>query len=626
MSTSIDHLSDLQQLLGIELDEDLARYETLMKNTSTAEKVADGLCWFPLIVAETGYGMGDYPFLIVERTKGQGKPHQFQAGSVVSLFTEKYDDEAPVKGTVQYVDRDQLKVILYDNELPEWYDDGQIGIQLLFDMHTYKEMQIALQFTSEASRDRLAELREVLAGERKADFARLSHPLELPALNPSQNAAVNTILEANDVALVHGPPGTGKTTTLVEAIQQLAKRKRPILVCAPSNAAVDLLVERCAAKGLNAVRVGNVSRVDPQLLNHTLEHRLGDHSEAHLVKDLKRRAIEFRRMAGKYKRSFGPEERAQRKAMYKEARALSKEAVDIENNLVQDILRNADVVATTLVGSSTRPLRALTFDTLIIDEAAQALEPACWIAIRRANRVVLAGDPLQLPPTVKSDEAQRKGLGVTMIERLINTIPNVALLDVQYRMHEQIMGFSNARFYEGQLQADASVAQHLLPIAMNEPIEFIDTAGCGFEELQDDESKSLSNPEEANILQKHLDSLLNEGEPINDIGIISPYKAQVLLLREQIDTSQHTISVNTVDGFQGQERDVIYISMVRSNETATIGFLSDYRRMNVAMTRARKKLVIIGDSATFGGDQFYQEFLDYVEGIGAYRSAWEWIS
>lgn len=633
MSKSIDHLTHLQQLVNTELEDDLANYQAFMENTSLKQRVNEGVCWYPLKINQTGYGLGDYPFLIVERTQQVDGPHRFQSGKVVSLFTEQYTDEKPSKGVVHYVDRNSMKIILYENELPEWYDDGKVGLNLLFDMHSYKEMQIALQTVKDAKKDRLAELRELFLGDRKLEFSDLPHPIEIPTLNPSQNDAVNKVLEAKDIAIIHGPPGTGKTTTLVQAIKQLAKNEKTILVCAPSNAAADLLTEKVADEGMKVVRMGNISRVNESLIQHTLEAKIMARPEASTIKRIKRQAEEFRRMAGKYKRKFGREEREQRKLLYREARALSKEVIQFEDQLIDQLIREADVVTCTLVGSIGKHLKDRIFETCIIDEAAQALEPATWIPIAKANKIVLAGDPFQLPPTVKSAKAQAGGLSKTLIEHCIETKEQVSLLNVQYRMHNDIMGFSNNQFYDGELKADDSVAEHALESELNQAIEFIDTAGCGFEEVRNDDTRSLCNPDEFNILQKHLEELIvsfgDSEKP--SVGIISPYKEQVLMMRDAFSTlpdylESASVTVNTIDAFQGQERDVIYISMVRCNTDSVIGFLSDYRRMNVAMTRAKKKLVIIGDSATLGSHKFYQDFLDYVEGLSAYRSAWEYMA
>ncbi len=634
MKKSIQELADTLQLLEIEKEEEQRIYEETIKNKTLDERKKMGTSWYPLEVKKTGYALGDFPFLIVERTTLRDERHQFQAGSVVNLFSQHPDAEGKErKGVVHYSDRNKMKIILYSSPMPHWVTDGKIGIDLLFDERTFKEMEKALIQVMEAKGNRLAELREILLGHHAPSYRELARPLEIPSLNVSQNEAVNTILAAEDVAIIHGPPGTGKTTTIVQAIKQLAKVENTILVCAPSNAATDLLTERLAEQQLHVVRIGNISRVDEGILEHTLDAQLAAHPESKTIKKVKKQAQEIRRQAGKYRRKFGFQERQQRRELYQEAKELANWAVTLEDRLIDQLLTQANVVTCTLVGANNKYLERSTFRTVVIDEAAQALEPATWIPIAKAGKVLLAGDPLQLPPTVKSIEAQRKGLSKTLIEKCIDRLPRVNLLDTQYRMHEKIMGFSNAQFYQGKLKAHDSVRTTILPLTDGRPdaLEFIDTAGCGFQEQQNEKTLSRFNPDEYTLLREHLLKLIEQlpADLELSIGIISPYKEQVLYIQGQMETEDYpdtvSLSINTIDGFQGQERDVIYISLVRSNEKGEIGFLKDHRRMNVAMTRAKKKLVVIGDSATLGNHAFYRSFLEYCERQEAYGSAWEWM-
>jgi ATP-dependent RNA/DNA helicase IGHMBP2 len=433
---------------------------------------------------------------------------------------------------------------------------------------------------------------------------------------------------------VHGPPGTGKTTTLVQAILALIGRDgRQILVTAPSNTAVDLLSEKLSDLGLNVLRIGNPARVSEGQQALTLDSRIAEHPGAKEIKKLKRKAGEFRDMAHKYKRNFGPAEREQRKALFDEARNLMKDVDRIEGNILTDLLSRAQVITATLVGANHPVIRDRKFDTVVIDEAAQALEPASWIPALKARRLILAGDHCQLPPTVKSASAASGGLGVTLLEKNTLLHPEaVVLLEQQYRMHNLIMGYSSRVFYENRLKAHPTVAGHLL-FETDTPLSFIDTAGCGYEEKQ--EGTALSNPEEAAFLLKHVTLLVSEleshysGPDFPSIAIISPYRLQVQLLQELTQHSPvlrkyaNKIAVNTIDSFQGQERDIVYIGMTRSNPDNRIGFLSEIRRMNVAMTRARKKLVVIGDGATLAQTPFYSGFIDYAGQQSAWHSAWE---
>ena len=626
-----EEVQRLKSLINIERKEDFEQYSSFIKQSTLEQRRYKGVCWQPLKIVDSGYGIGDYPFLIVERTKFLDTPHQFSSGKMVSVYLVNGDDEyESVHGTINWSEKNKMKIILNSDDFPDWTHKGSIGVNRLFDEKSYKEMDRTLDALLDKSNKRARELMDKSLGKSDLFFSK-NPAFDIPHLNLSQNEAMNQVLNAQDISIIHGPPGTGKTTTIVETITQLAKKEKHILVCAPSNAATDLLAEKLSSAGLNTLRIGNISRVDPEILDLTLEEKISSHPRSKEIKQVKRKAIELRNMAGKYKRNFGKAEREQRKLMYREAKAYANEANELEDFIIDDLLNHAQVVCTTLVGANHKRLAGSLFSTVIIDEAAQALEPACWIPILKAEKVVLAGDPMQLPPTVKSAEAKKQGLSITLIEKCIQNQPEVSLLTTQYRMNEQIMSFSNQQFYAGLLEAHKSVAHHTLEdleVYSTQPIEFIDTVGTGYFEVLNQESRSIENKGEIELLEKHLGKLLSDPKfDINtSIGIISPYKAQVLAMEEHFSeewVSSYDITVNTIDSFQGQERDVIYISLARSNEDGVIGFLSDLRRMNVAMTRAKKKLVIIGDSGTLANHKFYQDFLTYTEGISAYVSAFE---
>ncbi|MCY7327999.1 MAG: AAA domain-containing protein [Saprospiraceae bacterium] len=658
------HFVRLLQLLRQEREEDQREYLRQVRERPLAERVEQGYAWYPLLVVQTGFALGEKAFVLVERTTRLHEPHQLRAGQSVNFFTTTQHVEQPERtGIIHFVERNRLKIILQARDVPDWINQGQLGVEQLFDDRSYQEMERALLKVMQAKGDRLAELRDLLTGTRHPE----SRPTELslePAsssfteeamgLNASQHAAVQAILENPNVAVIHGPPGTGKTTTLVAAIRLLCERESTVLVTAPSNTAADLLTERLATAGLNVVRIGNVSRVDEHILPHTLDAILARHPESRNIRKVKMQAAEWRRQTQRHKRTFSGEDRREREHLKQQVRELEAWATTLEARLVEQILTSAQAITCTLVGAANPLLERYKFRTCVMDEAAQALEPAAWIPILKCSRVVLAGDPFQLPPTVKSQDAAKQGLSITLIERCLELIPHqVHLLTVQYRMHQAIMDFSNQYFYGGALQAHESVRERLLSAGHSttpylESVIFIDTAGTGFEEKINrrtgkDSSRYQSkyNPEEALLVREHLLQLLPKfpASTLPSFGILSPYREQVNYL-EQLVREDATLApllvprtgevrsglaINTIDGFQGQERDVIYISLVRSNNRHEIGFLSDYRRMNVAMTRARMLLVVIGDSATIGNNPFYKAFLDYCAERGLYQTAWAYL-
>ena len=619
---SIQELGELASLLKIEREEDLSIHEAYLKKRSIQDRKQAGLTWFPLKIVETGFGLGSYPFIVVERPVDRHK-HYFQSSAPVSLFSaQQGNEEESIQGTVGYADESRMKITFYLDELPDWVDDGKLGVNLMFDSKTYDEMFRALNVLINLEKGRSKDLRDIILGNKNPEFAK-SPNVHSVLLNDSQNEALNSIIAADDVAIVHGPPGTGKTTTLVESIKFLVADGKKVMVTAPSNAAVDHLTRSIANAGVSIVRIGNLAKVEEDTTAHTLDVLLSQDRDFKQIRELKKRASEMRKMGAKYRRSFGREEAEQRKLLFQEAKNLNKEARELESYIVNKLIDQAQVIACTLIGSTHEYIRSKIFDVVVIDEAGQALEPACWVAILKAEKVVMAGDPFQLPPTVKSHEAERKGLTKTLLEKTIERLPQISLLKTQYRMHKDIMSFSNLKFYNNALEAHESVAMRGIG-GLFPSVEFIDTAGCGYAEQESEENSSRSNPEEAHLLMRHFNQLKLDLSDRSSVGVISPYRGQIDILSELFN-DEKMVTVNTIDSFQGQERDVIYLSLVRSNDRSEIGFLKDYRRMNVAMTRARMKLVVIGDSATLGNDSFYSDFLDFAEKLGAYRTAWEFM-
>ena len=633
----MDYFRQLLDLLKLERQEDRRSYDELIEKSSVTDRRANGLSWYPIAIRGTELSRGDYLTVEIERTTHKDIIHQLRFGASAALFSNHDSRNNRVEGVVAFQSGDRLKLTLRTDELPDWARDGKLGIDLLFDDYSYDEMQTALRTASALNeKNKEDHLVKILIGEKSPSFQNTVATVIRNVLNESQQRAVDKILSANELAVVHGPPGTGKTTTLVEAVKALIRQEhQKILVVAPSNTAVDLLSEKISEAGINVTRVGNPVRVSERLMSLTLDHKISEHNGTKELKKLRKRAAEFRDMAHKYKRNFGRAERDQRKALFDEARSIMKQVEQTEQYVIDDVLAKTQVITATLVGANHYTVRDLRFHTIVIDEGGQALEPACWIPILKAKKLVIAGDPYQLPPTIKSVEATVNGLGTTLLEKLITRHPDaVTLLETQYRMNETIMGFSSKIFYENKLKAHPSVAKHLL-YEGDSPLAFIDTAGCGFEEKS--EGTSTINPEEAAFLFTHLTLLVTElnarsqNGDLPTIAIISPYKEQINVLKDLLPHSPilqaygDKISINTIDSFQGQERDIVYISMTRSNTDNRIGFLSDIRRMNVAMTRARKKLVVIGDSATLSQSPFYADFISYAEKMNSYQSAWEFV-
>ncbi len=646
--TEFDHLL---RLLQIEKEEDLRQYRNKVLLTPLEERKKKGLSWYPVRINQQEIGTGENFYLTLEKMADLESNHAFQVGNSVSVFSfsERQAKTPSLSGVISALWKNNMRVALSVDELPEWLELGNIGVDLMFDTNTYDEMAKALRSVQTAQGDRLAELRDVLLGKRKAQFLEgdnlANYAGHFPHLNESQNQAIHLIRRAEDVAIVHGPPGTGKTTTLVHAVEQVLIHEKQVLVSAPSNNAVDLLTKRIAEKGLGVIRIGNPARVNEDLMHLSLEAQIAQHSDYRYLKKLRKNAEEVRKQASKFRRKFGPTEKQERRRLFQEASRMAGEAQILEKYIVDNLLNQSQVITATLLGAVNKYIRYRSFSTVFIDEAAQALEPASWIPITKAKRIVFAGDHFQLPPTVKSREAAKGGLEETLFEKVIERQKVDTMLTTQYRMHEQIMQFSNRQFYRNELQAHEQVKNHRLSdlkddVVLYPALEFIDTAGCSFEEKTNPENFSHYNPEEVNLVRKHLSRLffhlrssqVDTFQTGITVGVISPYKAQVQLLKESLyqdpELSEYLpyFSINSIDGFQGQERDVIYISLVRSNDKGQIGFLADTRRMNVALTRARKKLVVVGDSATLGQNPFYEAFLDYSQSLNLYQSAWEYIS
>ncbi|MCR4765193.1 MAG: AAA family ATPase [Bacteroidaceae bacterium] len=611
------HLQRQQLLLRMEYEYEKQEFKRQTETMGVARKVKRGMCWFPCTAGRSFYNSLNQLVIEITRSEDTDIEHGFEFGKPVCFFKQSATGDLSYYnflGTVSYADEARMVVIMPGgNAVIELQNADNLGIQLYFDETSYQTMFEALADVIKAKGNRLAELKDIILGSSKAGFRQL-YPVGFPWLNPTQETAVNKVLCTKDVAVVHGPPGTGKTTTLVEAIYETLHREPQVLVCAQSNMAVDWISEKLVDRGVSVLRIGNPTRVNDKMLSFTYERRFEGHPAYPELWSIRK---ELRQLQGKRHKGS----RDERDGVRSRISRLKDRAVALEVQINADLFDSAHVIASTLVSSNHRLLSGFHFGTLFIDEAAQALEAACWIAIRKADRVILAGDHCQLPPTIKCYEAAKGGLEQTLMETIVTNKPEtVSLLKVQYRMNEAIMHFSSEWFYNGELEAAPEVRNRSI-LDLDNPISWIDTSKMEFKEEFVGESFGRINKDEANLLLKELQAYINKigGERILDeridFGIISPYKAQVQYLRGKIKGSEalrpykKLITVNTVDGFQGQERDVIFISLVRANEDGQIGFLRDLRRMNVAITRARMKLVILGDASTLGKHPFYRKLM-----------------
>lgn len=615
------HLQRQQLLLRMEYDYEKQEFQRQTETMGVARKVKRGMCWYPCSAGRSFYNSLNQLVIEITRSEDTDIEHGFEYGKPVCFFKQSATGNLSYYtflGTVSYADEARMVVVMPGgNAVMELQQAENLGVQLYFDETSYQTMFEALADVIKAKGTRLAELKDIILGTSKPGFRQL-YPIGFPWLNPTQETAVNKVLCTKDVAVVHGPPGTGKTTTMVEAIYETLHREPQVLVCAQSNMAVDWISEKLVDRGVNVLRIGNPSRVNDKMLSFTYERRFEGHPSYPELWSIRK---ELRQLQGRRHRGS----RDERDGVRSRISRLKDRAVALEVQINADLFDSAHVIASTLVSSNHRLLGGMHFGTLFIDEAAQALEAACWIAIRKADRVILAGDHCQLPPTIKCFDAARGGLEQTMMETIVVNKPEtVSLLNIQYRMNEAIMRFSSEWFYHGELEAAPEVKNRSI-LDLDTPISWIDTSEMDFKEQFVGETFGRINKNEANLLLQELQAYISKigGERILDeridFGIISPYKAQVQYLRSKIKGNdallpyRHLFTVNTVDGFQGQERDVIFISLVRANEEGQIGFLRDLRRMNVAITRARMKLVILGDAATLGKHPFYRKLIDSIQ-------------
>lgn len=603
------HIQHLIRCIDLEEKEQAQRYRLDQAHTLKQLK-SEGLALHPIIVTKRNFGYADYPEISF-KLSFPPEVSQFRDGAAIECFIT---GEEPIKGVLLNLEGRSGEFRLFAPDFPDWIEDDGVGIKLAPDTRTSSIMKKTLG-ELEQNKSLLKIFEKIHGEDSTAPFNSTLNTGNIPFrnknLNESQQRAVAAILEHEDITIVHGPPGTGKTTTLVEAVVQLVAAGEKVLVSAPSNTAVDHFVKGLLNRQVKVLRVGNTSKVDAIVFPHTPEGRMSDSKQQKEIKQLKIRAEEFRKMALKYKRNFGKAEREQRQLLFKEVKSIRTEIKKLQHYYEEKMLEEAQVIAGTPVGLYDAELEHHHFKTLILDEAGQCIEPLAWCIFPMADHLVMAGDHWQLPPTVLSMEAAKAGLNTSILESAVKKISNVHLLDTQYRMQPAIAGFSSAYFYNGLLKT----AAHL--INTGSPVQFIDTAGSGYNETHGPDGSSLQNEGELQVVLKLL-----ETENLNPAAtaLITPYAGQVTAAREILPAGMR---ISTVDSFQGQEKEIIIVSLVRSNDDGDIGFLKDYRRMNVAITRAQQQLFVIGDSATVGADTFFGAFLTYVEQAGVYRTVWE---
>lgn len=603
------HLQQLITGINLEEKEQVQRYSLDQQHTLKALK-AEGLALHPLIVTRKNFGYADYPEISF-KLRFPPEVNLFKDGAAIECFIT---GEEPVKGVLINLDGKSGEFRLFAPDFPDWIEDDGVGIKLAPDTRTNGIMKKVLaDLEKNKPLYTLFESlhTEVVPGAVPTSLSKTTLSFRNQQLNESQQQAVAAIVQNEQLCIVHGPPGTGKTTTLIEAIGQLIKNGEKVLVSAPSNTAVDNIAKGLIRQGARLLRVGNSSKVDAAIFEHTPEGRLANSKQQKEIKQLKIRAEEFRKMALKYKRSFGKAEREQRNLLFKEVKQIRTDIKKLQAYNEEKLFEEAQVIAGTPVGLYDAHLHKYEFKTLVIDEAGQLIEPLAWCIFPLANKIVLAGDHWQLPPTVLSHEAMRIGFNRSILEVVVQHNANVYLLNTQYRMRPAIAGFSSAYFYDSLLLT----AAHLVNSGTH--ISFIDTAGSGFSETRGADGSSLQNEGELRIVQKLFETELTG---VASTAFISPYAGQVAAAKEMLPA---TLRISTIDSFQGQETGTVIVSLVRSNDDGDIGFLKDYRRMNVAITRAKEQLFVIGDSATLGADPFYNAFLTYVEGQGSYRTVWE---
>jgi ATP-dependent RNA/DNA helicase IGHMBP2 len=609
METKHPQIQFFLECLELEAKEQEKRY-SLAENQSIKQLKNEGIVLHPLKITRKSFGYADYPEIAFTIPYPM-ETANFKDGMAIECFSE---GEESIKGILLQLDGKRGEFRIFAPDFPDWIEDGSVGIKLTPDQRTFEVMKKGLYALQENTNtkqlfNQIHDKNTIVDNDTNREQEAIK--IQNSDLNTSQQKAVIGVLNTNNISILHGPPGTGKTTTLIECIQQLVTKGERILLSAPSNAAVDHLAKNLLHEKLPFLRIGNTTKVAEEIYPHTLEGKISQSNQQKEIKRLRIQSEELRKMANQYKRNFGKAERDQRKLLIQEVKNIRKEIRELKHYYEEKLISEASIIVGTPMGIYDFGIKNEQYDILILDEAGQCIAPLAWTLFPLAKKWVLAGDHLQLPPTVLSDEASMKGFNKSILEYFINKVSHVHFLDTQYRMRKSIAQFSSDYFYEGKLLTPSHLQDEFLHV------EFYDTAGAGHEEEKGSNGSSLMNIGEIDVIKKLME--LNQTDTSRS-AFISPYSAQITLAKNELPQK---LRIATIDSFQGQEQETIFISLVRSNSEGIIGFLTDYRRMNVALTRAKTKLYVIGDSSTIGTDKFFAQFLEYVEKINGYKSCWE---
>jgi ATP-dependent RNA/DNA helicase IGHMBP2 len=630
-----DYFTYIRNLVTSEENFEKEEHWEELKNTSKKIKRNAGILWSSVYLDEALFSDSNHITLILKRKPDLIKP-TIQPGQNVKLYRDSEKVIQEIIGVVKNISQNDATIVIKGEDLPTWMEDGSFVLEKTFSDITYKAMFYAIDTFEKSESKIIQKYKQKIFDLPSTDQINTEEKETINSLNPSQSDAVNKILKSNDFYIVHGPPGTGKTTVIIESVLTLVNLGERVLLCASSNLAVDLLTEKTIEKNISVLRIGNPVRVSENILHTTLDFKIKNHDYYKEIKKYKKQADDLIKKARSYKRNFGKEEYLDRKNKLREAKELYKLCKKTEDIIIEDIVDKTPVITATLTSLYiSKIIKKCQFNSIFVDEASQALEPLCYLPIilQPSQRIIFVGDPNQLPPTIYSKK-NNNGLKNTFLEKLLSKFKDnpskAGFLNIQYRMNDQILGFPNQEFYNNLLISDSTNKNHSIGIEKIDPevhIIFIDTVGADYSETRTDNDQSIYNEQEGILLYRIFSEYYTKDNNLS-FGILSPYKAQVNFLEELFSKNESLLSsveINTIDSFQGREKDCIFISLTRSNDISEIGFLSDLKRMNVAMTRAKKELIIIGDSETLSTNIFFSKLVEHINNMGGYHSVWEYI-